>query len=120
MKYNSLFKNLPQFSKSKTINDKFKIHVGIDFGTYGSGLAYSLNDGTVLIHNTWKHAQPTEKPKTAVLFNDNNIAEYYGDTAIQRYIDLPNQKGWKLFERFKMKLYGIFNRLLCYLIYPKI
>ena len=84
----------------------FKIYVGIDFGTDGCGLAYALNDRSCYIHNTWKDAQPTEKSRSAVLFDNHNQVQCIGAASKMQYINSHNNAGWKLFERFKMSLFG--------------
>ena len=84
----------------------FKIYVGIDFGTDGCGLAYALSDGSCYIHNTWKDTQPTQKPRTSVLFDSNGDVQCIGTDAKMQYINSHNNAGWKLFERFKMSLFG--------------
>ena len=70
----------------------FKIHVGVDFGTYGSGLAYALDDGKVYIHNTWKDVQPTEKPKTSVLFDKDDDVICVGSEALRSYMNNKKKK----------------------------
>ena len=85
---------------------EFKIFVGIDFDTDGCGLAYALSDGSTYIHNTWKDVEPTQKPKTSVLFDNNGNVQCIGNQAVMQYITSMSNTGWKLFERFKMHLYG--------------
>eukprot|EP01084_Bolivina_argentea_P095193 171158_1 len=92
-------------SKNNDTQHKFKIYVGIDFGTDGCGLAYALNDGTSYIHNTWKDVEPTQKPRTAVLFDNNRNVQCIGNQAAMQYITSMSNTGWKLFERFKMSLF---------------
>ena len=82
------------------------IHVGIDFGTYGSGLSYALNNGEVYIH-TFKDCSTTEKSKTSVLFDDKGRVQCVGSEALRTYVNNSHTEGWKLFERFKMNLYGM-------------
>lgn len=84
----------------------FKIFVGIDFGTDGSGLAYALQSGETFIHNLWKDVPSTEKPKTSVLFDNHGEVQCHGHQAVIQYISSMSNDGWKLFERFKMKLYA--------------
>ena len=85
----------------------FKAFVGIDFGTDGSGLAYALPDGSAYIHNMWDDCDPTQKSKTSVLFDNQNSIIRVGTGAQDMYLGCTEDKGWKLFERFKMNLYGI-------------
>eukprot|EP01083_Nonionella_stella_P079093 216771_1 len=83
----------------------FKAFVGIDFGTDGSGLAYALPDGSAFIHNMWDDTDPTQKPKTSVLFDNQQSIIRVGTGAQNMYLGCTEDKGWKLFERFKMNLY---------------
>eukprot|EP01083_Nonionella_stella_P245877 854250_1 len=83
----------------------FKAFVGIDFGTDGSGLAYSLPDGSSYIHNMWDNSEATVKPKTSVLFDNQSSVISVGTGAQDMYLRCKKDKGWKLFERFKMNLY---------------
>eukprot|EP01083_Nonionella_stella_P119506 357292_1 len=83
----------------------FKIYVGIDFGTDGCGLAYALNDGTSYIHNLWKDVEPSQKPRTSVLFDNTGKVQCIGNQAAMQYINCMANDGWKLFERFKMSLF---------------
>ena len=81
--------------------------MGIDFGTDGSGLAYALPDGKSYIHNMWDDSEATKKPKTSVLFDNQQRILNVGTKAQDMYLSCQNDNGWKLFERFKMNLYGI-------------
>eukprot|EP01083_Nonionella_stella_P317989 1160195_1 len=83
----------------------FKAFVGIDFGTDGSGLAYTLPDGSSYIHNMWDDSEATMKPKTSVLFDNQRSVIRVGTGAQDMYLGCKDDKGWKLFERFKMHLY---------------
>ena len=96
---------VPYFDQQYTPRENYKIFVGIDFGTDGSGLAYSLQDGSTYIHNLWKDVSSTEKPKTSVLFDNFGDVQCHGNQAVIQYISSMSNDGWKLFERFKMKLY---------------
>ena len=79
--------------------------MGIDFGTYGSGLAYALPDGSSYIHNLWDNEEPTIKPKTSVLLDKDLSVIDVGAGAQGMFLRCKKDKGWKLFERFKMNLY---------------
>eukprot|EP01084_Bolivina_argentea_P297695 512909_1 len=83
----------------------FKLSVGIDFGTDGVGLAYAIPDGSTYIHNMWDDTEATRKPKTSVLFDNNNNVLRVGSEAQNMCLKLTGDQGWKLFERFKMNLY---------------
>eukprot|EP00485_Elphidium_margaritaceum_P002287 CAMPEP_0202686228 /NCGR_PEP_ID=MMETSP1385-20130828/2038_1 /ASSEMBLY_ACC=CAM_ASM_000861 /TAXON_ID=933848 /ORGANISM="Elphidium margaritaceum" /LENGTH=702 /DNA_ID=CAMNT_0049340761 /DNA_START=32 /DNA_END=2140 /DNA_ORIENTATION=- len=90
-------------------HSNFKLHVGIDFGTDGSGLAYALPNGDVFIHNKWKSKKygAITKPKTQILLNEEGNCVAFGIDASDVYssLDKETQKKWLLFERFKMALY---------------
>ena len=88
----------------------FKIHVAIDFGTDGMGIAYAY-DGTVNVHNKWNttHYGITKKPKTTILLDEAGDTQKFGIDAKHFYMELNGAKrnDWMLFERFKMLLYGM-------------
>eukprot|EP01084_Bolivina_argentea_P259875 438693_1 len=91
-------------------NDTFKISIGVDFGTDGLGVAYAIKgDDQVYVHDKWrsKHYGTIEKPKTIILFDDEQNITAMGIDAKHSYIALANsqQTEWMLFERFKMSLY---------------
>ena len=93
-------------------NSKYKIVIGIDFGTHGTGVAYSIR-GTkkVDVLTRWNDERigeydTSEKAKTSILLKRKGDNEYetiaFGKTAevlSARYEDAM------LFERFKMKLF---------------
>ena len=83
----------------------FKVFVGIDFGTHGSGLAYALPDGKSYIHNMWDNELPTVKPKTAVLLDKDSKVVTVGSNALKMYLMVNEDMAYQLFERFKMNLY---------------
>eukprot|EP01084_Bolivina_argentea_P087402 157859_1 len=87
----------------------FKVFVGIDFGTDGSGLAYSFQneDGSYssYIHNMWNSSGATKKPKTSVLCDDNSKKISVGTRAKKMFFSNQGDQEWKLFEKFKMSLY---------------
>ena len=87
----------------------FKVFVGIDFGTYGSSLAYVGPDGKARCHNLWSSDLATMKPRTSILLNNDLNVEETGANARAFYLRSSSKKikkrGWKLFEGFKMNLY---------------
>eukprot|EP01083_Nonionella_stella_P318408 1163811_1 len=102
--------NIPS---SDEIDPNFKIHVGIDFGTDGCGLAYAFNhasddnnislheDQTVKIHTNFKDARgPYDKTRTAVLLDANNSVQSVGGDAANIFVQMNHNDDWKLFERF--------------------
>ena len=86
----------------------FKLFVGIDFGTYGSSLAYVESNGKAQSH-VWSNDKRTGKPRTAILLDKHLEVEESGANARNFYLMSDSEKiekrGWKLFERFKMNLY---------------
>ena len=85
--------------------------MGIDCGTDGSGIAYALPDGSSYIHNMWGDTDANKKPKTSVLFDKENNQIGVASGAQDMYLKCKGDQGWKLFERFKMSLYGIVHIL---------
>ena len=70
---------------------QFKLFVGIDFGTDGSGLAYADKDGNAFVH----------KPKTSVLFDKDDQVLSVGSKTKAMFLGCKNvaERGWKLFEQ---------------------
>ena len=60
----------PQFMPSLDL-PTFKLHIAIDFGTDGIGLAYALDD-EVYVHQNFNSIKygATVKPKTIILFDN--------------------------------------------------
>ena len=58
--------------------EQWKIHIAIDFGTDGLGLAYAIKD-EVYIHQRWncRRYGTTVKPKMILLLDDEEKA-YFG------------------------------------------
>eukprot|EP01083_Nonionella_stella_P165515 550829_1 len=86
---------------------EYKLHIAIDFGTDGLGLAYAIGD-EVYIHNKWNSARYADvvKPKTIILLDKQGDVECFGQEAKEIYMTLKSKKDHMLFERFKMSLYG--------------
>ena len=101
-----------QYNICTNIRRKFKLCIAIDFGTDGIGLAYAYN-GKIYVHSKWQSTRfaSTIKPKTIILLDDEGEPNSFGMKAKYTYMDLneKNSKKWMLFERFKMRLYGIHN-----------
>eukprot|EP01084_Bolivina_argentea_P267139 453378_1 len=103
-------KNMKQHKAEKVA---FKVSVGIDFGTDGLGLAYSIkgSDGKskVYVHDNWKTKNfgRTTKPKTIILLdNDGQILQTGLDAKhIYNSFDGSEKDTYLLFDRFKMSLY---------------
>eukprot|EP00484_Ammonia_sp_Unknown_P018486 CAMPEP_0197039208 /NCGR_PEP_ID=MMETSP1384-20130603/16028_1 /TAXON_ID=29189 /ORGANISM="Ammonia sp." /LENGTH=647 /DNA_ID=CAMNT_0042469763 /DNA_START=43 /DNA_END=1986 /DNA_ORIENTATION=+ len=89
---------------------EFKLHIAIDFGTDGLGIAYAVHD-EVFVHTKWKSNRNreavTDKPKTIILFDEKGERQAFGVDAKYTYMNLgPDaQREWMLFDRFKMSLF---------------
>eukprot|EP01083_Nonionella_stella_P078673 215404_1 len=85
---------------------KYQLHIAIDFGTDGLGLAYAIGD-KVYIHNKWNSERYVDvvKPKTIILLDKCGNADAFGSDAKEIYMKLKSKKDHMLFERFKMSLY---------------
>eukprot|EP01084_Bolivina_argentea_P124778 221101_1 len=97
----------PTIAPFSAKQSKFKIHIAIDFGTDGIGMAYACN-GEIYVHNRWcsKKYAAKIKRKTSILIDNKGVTQAFGKDARASYIGLPQQKDiWMLFERFKMMLY---------------
>eukprot|EP01084_Bolivina_argentea_P078667 142762_1 len=88
----------------------FKVHAGLDFGTDGIGLAYSLpSSDKVFCHTKWANVKFSvkTKPKTIILLDQNHECIAVGEDALYKYMVMPEKKHeWLLFDRFKMALYN--------------
>ena len=60
-------------------NDPFKLHVAIDFGTDGIGLAYAI-DKEVFVHQAFNSRKygSSVKPKTIVLLDNEGDVNSFG------------------------------------------
>ena len=74
---------------------KPKINVGIDFGTDGTGIAYSLVGDTqerVFIYDKWKlhdgrgNSANKSKVRTAILLDKNGDCMAFGSNALTSYV----------------------------------
>eukprot|EP01084_Bolivina_argentea_P062994 115086_1 len=92
------------------INGDFKVHIAIDFGTDGCGLAFALKgEDDITVYNKWNRKKKNimVKTKTQILLNEQNKVVAFGNDAKKTFITLSGDenKEYKLFERFKMALY---------------
>eukprot|EP01084_Bolivina_argentea_P017348 32410_1 len=95
--------------KDKRKSNKPSICVAIDFGTSSCGIAYALPDGTVYIHATEDETGrklTLQKLKSSVLFDADGDIQGVGNDAKKKYTKLWTNNLWKLFEKFKIYLYG--------------
>eukprot|EP01083_Nonionella_stella_P004290 12396_1 len=86
---------------------QYRLHIAIDFGTDGLGLAYAIDD-EVYVHSKWNSERyvDVEKPKTIILLDRDGEVDCFGQDAKELYMKLKSKKEHMLFERFKMALYG--------------
>ena len=84
-------------------DSQWKLFVGIDFGTDGSGISYTLPNGKSYIHNMWNSNDANVKSKTSVLLTKDNEVDSVGDNAEELWFKAESPK--KLFKTFKMNLY---------------
>eukprot|EP00775_Hariotina_reticulata_P011136 gene11136-11289_t len=91
----------------------FRYHIAIDFGTHGSGFAYSAaadGDAAAKTFEYWEgqRGSPAPKTRTALLYKLSNVTKptAWGWEAINQYADLPEseRKGFTLLENFKLYL----------------
>ena len=108
---------------------RFKVVIAIDFGTFGTGVAWTVPQSStedVYPATEWNEKELSRKvigykTKTSILLKDNRsnansgsdfetIA--YGDEAHYQFLanqlvhETDRHKNWKLFEYFKMNLYS--------------
>lgn len=91
----------------------YKYFIAIDFGTHGSGFAYSSasdSDSAVRTFEYWpgQRGSPAPKTRTALLYKRSNLAkpQAWGWEAISMYTDLPETErvNFILLESFKLYL----------------
>eukprot|EP01083_Nonionella_stella_P318465 1164241_1 len=75
---------------------EYKLHIAIDFGTDGLGLAYAIGD-EVYIHNKWNSARYADvvKPKTIILLDKQGDVECFGQEAKEMFSDIIRIKDRK-------------------------
>ena len=82
----------------------YEVVVGIDFGSSGSGFAYSYFDKNKIIHGQIHGTSVDHKAPTEIILDDNNYTVQFGFGCTQ-YL---KQKGFETghyFKRIKMNLY---------------
>eukprot|EP01084_Bolivina_argentea_P259870 438685_1 len=100
----------PQFvlsTETEQKTEKFKVCIGVDFGTDGLGIAYAF-DNNVYVHDKWrsKNYGAITKPKTTVLLDQNGQVVAIGMDAKHIYFAVDDTDDqFMLFERYKMSLY---------------
>jgi len=100
----------------------FTHFIAIDFGTYGCGVAVSTNIGphNVHVYSNWVQSKMALKCPTALLLNDEEEFEAFGDNALYAYqsknrLRHPDKADqYYFFYRYKMCLYSEVGRVhLC-------
>ncbi|KAK3101370.1 hypothetical protein FSP39_003052 [Pinctada imbricata] len=95
--------------------DEILVVAAIDFGTSFSGYAYSFrkNPDQILINQKWNNGNEEEqsvayKTPTTVLYDDKGNFNSFGYEAEDRFAvkrEANQEKGWRYFRHFKMKLH---------------
>ena len=101
--------NLEEENAGNNNEDKYKIVVGVDFGTAGIGYAYSFyNDQTNIILSDF-HGQTADHKVPSEIILDNNLEDIlaFGNEC-KRYIKTHNKSEYKYeyFKNIKMNLYN--------------
>ena len=63
----------------------------------------------------WDNVNATQKQKTSWLCDNNSRTIKSGTGARDMYLGCEEDQGWKLFERFKMSLYGMYTLVILYI-----
>jgi len=90
----------------KKMNNKFDVVVGIDFGSSGTGYAFSFNNPKEIILGYLKDQGPDVKVPTEIILDKNlNFIAFGGKC--KKYIELKNKlkEGELHFQKIKMSLY---------------
>ncbi|ETO09642.1 hypothetical protein RFI_27739 [Reticulomyxa filosa] len=92
--------------RGKRKRQSFKAFVGIDFGTDGTGVAYSFPEGKVYTSQKWPGRMLAEvKNKTNLLLDKDGNFVAFGQEATDRYTSSVDSS-LEFYERFKMALYN--------------
>lgn len=87
------------------IDKSFKVVVGIDFGSSGSGFAYSFNDENGIVIGTILGANVNNKIPTEIILDNNNKVATFG-SGCSKYIKDKKNKILHYFKDIKMNLYS--------------
>eukprot|EP01083_Nonionella_stella_P207902 754843_1 len=106
MNSNSVY--APKQTKMKKVKVEFKLHVVIHLGADETAMAF-VYEGKVH-HNrfkcrTTKDRRKCRTTKTQILLNSQHECVHFGGGADFMYYNIDHRKEFKLFDRFKMKLY---------------
>ena len=77
----------------------FEVVVGIDFGSSGSGFAYSFYDKNRIVHGQIEGATVDNKVPTEIILDDNNNIVKFGSSCAK------NKEKGHYFKSIKMELY---------------
>ena len=82
----------------------FEVVVGIDFGSSGSGFAYSYFDKNKIIHGQIYGASVDYKVPTEIILDDNNYVIQFGADCV-KYLKEKGLETGHYFKGIKMELY---------------
>ena len=82
----------------------FEVVVGIDFGSSGSGFAYSFYDKNKIIHGQIYGTPVDNKVPTEIILDDNNNVIQFGLSCVNYLKEKGLEKG-HYFKSIKMELY---------------
>ena len=82
----------------------YEVFVGIDFGSSGSGFAYSYNDKNNIIHGTIFGSNVDNKVPTEIVLDNNNNTVQFGSECKQ-FIKEKGINAGHYFKDIKMQLY---------------
>lgn len=86
--------------------EKPEIVVGIDFGSSGTGYAYSFNDPEkIILGNIQDHGSDIKVP-TEIILDQNLDVLAFGDKCVEYIKENQLNKGELYFQRIKMSLYS--------------
>ena len=82
----------------------YEVVVGIDFGSSGSGFAYSFYNKNNIIHGTIYGANVDNKVLTEIILDENNNVVQFGSNCV-KYLKEKGLEAGHYFKEIKMKLY---------------
>ena len=82
----------------------YEVVVGIDFGSSGSGFAYSYYDKNKILHGQIYGASVDHKVPTEIILDDNNYVLQFGANCL-KYLKEKGLESGHYFKDIKMELY---------------
>ena len=82
----------------------YEVVVGIDFGSYGTGFAYSYYDKSKIIHGQIYGASVDYKVPTEIILDDNNYVIQFGRDCV-KFLKEKGLGTGHYFKGIKMHLY---------------